>query len=745
VGSLNINTSREELLEQARLLRQQGDMVSAKNIYADLADIEPSDHQVRYFLGMTYWLIGDLDSAKDSIQKAIELGANEDTVFYNYGLLLQELKQPTAAVNAYSNALSLNPLLLDANNNLGLVLNEVGDTDKAIQAFQQELECHPKNISAMNNLANMFRVCEEFKKAEKLLKQALLVDSSFSEAHSNLGNLHWVQGNIEESLVEYKQAVELSSQTLIFKQKFCSALFRLKTFKLDVEHVKLVIDCFNTTGIDHQFLVTPTVNYLKNDSRMQSLNRILDSSEDKKFLNKLIETGGIELLTEPLAVSLLTKTIITDYSIEKLLLVLRSNYLQAVNTENFSFLDQQQRLLTSLSSQCFNNEYVYYVTEKENQQLEKAIQTLENELKQANVKLSDYVSSLLVIASYIPLYQLSFAAELVAWKDKLPKLLQEIITTQIVEVQQELELKKNLTPITEIDAASLEVQLINEEAPYPRWFNLNQNTTSGTYIKYFNREFPFAKSNISAEEKLNVLVAGCGTGKNSILVAQQFDNSDVLAVDISLSSLAYASRMSEKLGVNNIKYAQADILGLKNYSGTFHHIDCFGVLHHFQDPGKALEYLVAALLPGGTISLGLYSAMARQFIDKLRQFVKEGAYPESIEGVQRARRDIFEHQNNKELIAATKFDDFYTTSECRYLLFSAQDNCFTVPLVRIMLERCQLNFLAFIFNDKRVLVKYGQRFPEDTNKNSLSNWEIFESENPDTFKECYDFWCQKAL
>ena len=36
----------------------------------------------------------------------------------------------------------------------------------------------------------------------------------------------------------------------------------------------------------------------------------------------------------------------------------------------------------------------------------------------------------------------------------------------------------------------------------------------------------------------------------------------VLAVDLSLSSLAYAKRKTEEMGIENIEYMQADILNL---------------------------------------------------------------------------------------------------------------------------------------------------------------------------------------
>ena len=59
-----------------------------------------------------------------------------------------------------------------------------------------------------------------------------------------------------------------------------------------------------------------------------------------------------------------------------------------------------------------------------------------------------------------------------------------------------------------------------------------------------------------------ILVAGCGTGRHPIGTARRFPDSSVLAVDLSLTSLAYAVRKTRELGIGNIEYRQADILAL---------------------------------------------------------------------------------------------------------------------------------------------------------------------------------------
>src|SRR5581483_12481339 len=96
-------------------------------------------------------------------------------------------------------------------------------------------------------------------------------------------------------------------------------------------------------------------------------------------------------------------------------------------------------------------------------------------------------------------------------------------------------------------------------------------------------QFPAASWSGIPTDAPEILVAGCGTGQQAIMTARRFATARVLAVDLSLASLSYAKRMSRVLGVQNIEYAQADILRLPSLSRSFDLIEATGVLHHMAD------------------------------------------------------------------------------------------------------------------------------------------------------------------
>ena len=98
------------------------------------------------------------------------------------------------------------------------------------------------------------------------------------------------------------------------------------------------------------------------------------------------------------------------------------------------------------------------------------------------------------------------------------------------------------------DDVSSKVRQQYEENPYPRWVSLGLPLKARAIAE-------IAKSiNLKVSDKKiydckmpQILVAGCGTGQHSIGTAARFKNCNVLAIDLSLSSLAYAKRKTEEL------------------------------------------------------------------------------------------------------------------------------------------------------------------------------------------------------
>ena len=88
-----------------------------------------------------------------------------------------------------------------------------------------------------------------------------------------------------------------------------------------------------------------------------------------------------------------------------------------------------------------------------------------------------------------------------------------------------------------------------------------------------------------------ILIAGCGTGQQ-LVYKTSYENSNIVAIDLSLSSLAFAKRKMQELKHHNIEFLQGDILSLNTLNKKFDVIECVGVLHHLKNPEDGLRLLL---------------------------------------------------------------------------------------------------------------------------------------------------------
>lgn len=98
-----------------------------------------------------------------------------------------------------------------------------------------------------------------------------------------------------------------------------------------------------------------------------------------------------------------------------------------------------------------------------------------------------------------------------------------------------------------------------------------------------------------------VLEAGCGTGRQSLILAAHSPGADITSVDISQASLEQARQAVAQAGHANLRFLRADLFNLPFAPKSFDHVFVCFVLEHLADPLSALKALKSMLRPGGTI------------------------------------------------------------------------------------------------------------------------------------------------
>ena len=281
-----------------------------------------------------------------------------------------------------------------------------------------------------------------------------------------------------------------------------------------------------------------------------------------------------------------------------------------------------------------------------------------------------------------------------------------------------------------------------EESPYPRWKTVNfpiapanlENIVKNSLIKCDIRH-------LTQKQPLEVLVAGCGTGKQPINFAKSMANVKIDAIDLSLKSLSFAKRKSKELKVENISFFQDDILNLPNQRKKYDLIACGGVLHHMEEPEKGLQILSDKLNNKGLLLIALYSTLARQNIKR----VQNGIKLERINPHDRELRYLREWLKIKlQNDPITKIKDFHSSSGFRDLFLHVQEHTFSCLELKKLLKRCNLEFCGFSLPNKTIL-EFASQHVDFNDFYSLDAWHAYEQKQPNLFLGMYNFYCQKIV
>jgi Tfp pilus assembly protein PilF/2-polyprenyl-3-methyl-5-hydroxy-6-metoxy-1,4-benzoquinol methylase len=655
---------------------------------------------------------------------------NSIILFNIIGASNAALMQFDAAIESYKKALEIQPDYADANNNMGIAFNEMGDSIEAIDCFKNALKINPNHPDAYNNMGIALNEKGESKAAIESYKKALKIRPDYADAHNNMGIALNENGDLELAIESYKKALEIRPDS-------AEAYFNMGVALKGVMLAKPIsgLQEIISSIIDRKNYVRPidvsqaSINLLKFEPIMKQLFEKHFLSEKKQSVDELISS----LSKFPLLFKLMRVCPLPDLELEAVFTDIRFTLLTTVtHIENSPEVLQFQSVL---ALQCFTNEYVYNQNDEET----RALEALEIEVREIFLKEKQPRPQLvLCLAAYKPLHQYQWCDLL-----NLNSTIEEVVTRQIFEPQQETLLKSNILVLQEItNKVSTKVSQQYEENPYPRWVNtglvLNPAPISKAIKEQKLRLFDKV---INVVDAPNILVAGCGTGQHSISTAARFKNAKVLAIDLSLSSLSYAERKTRELGFQNIDYMQADILDLDKLNRKFDIIESSGVLHHMDKPMAGWKILTDCLKPGGLMRIGLYSELARQHILKIRKEIKLTGIGASTAAIKSFRSDLI--NSNEEHHKRTQSTiDFFSLSELRDLLFHVQEHRFTIPQIKDCLSKLDLKFCGFETNE--IVWDFKLKNTGIDDPYNLDKWHLYEKANPHSFYGMYQFWCQKV-
>ena len=758
----NLQTEHvEQLFQEAVILQESKRFSEAVNLFEYIIKIKPDHCRAMNELGVLFCLNGDVEKGSHLFENAILVDESIPDFHNNLGNSLKNLGHLKEAARCYEKALAIKQDSVSAINNLGIVNLALGNLEQAEALFKRAICLGPDIAEIENNLGVVKTDLGKFDGALASYLKSIEKDPGYYDPYINMADLLTDMGEYNKAVTYYKVAVNMKRDDKSVWQRYVYALSKLPFTGKDNWLEKEIFNCLGVDGVNKEDAVGCVIRMMFGyDDFYQMVSRSLEHVEDDGWFG-LIEKYSLLPLTRPIFLKIMESAVITEPSVEILLTKIRRELLYLSFKKGFleGLTDNVFRFVLALAHQCFLNEYVYFETEEEKklistlkEQVDHSLDLLQENAAPCGIdavsrserQLLTFVIKTALLGAYIPLYKLTNAPGLF----NLPygkSWFRSLILRQVVEPVREMTFLKNIPKLTEINEdLSGMIRLQYEENPYPRWEN--PTVMSPCFVgEQLGELFPEKRRYFALiPHEPEILVAGCGTGKEAIEYARAFKNCKVLAVDLSAASLAFGHRKARELDINNIYFAQADIMAFNGFDPMFDVVECVGVLNLLRDPDAGFKVLAALVKPGGFMKIGLYTKKSGDILNSVKKHNGFSGYKPVAEDIRRFRRNV--------LISDTVITDddvykkdFFTTSSCRDLFFNSRDQGVALTDIKTLARGAQFEFLGFEDIDKTILKSFKERFPHKDDLYDLDSWDAYETEHPDTFKAMYTFWMRKPL
>ncbi len=646
--------------------------------------------------------------------------------------------------------------------------HQAGQLREAEELYRSILQADPRQLDCLYYLGMIALQDGRPKDAVDLISQTIAANDRIAAHHAGIAEAYGALGDRDNAIAHYRKAVALEPghwaaqhqlAALLFDQGDANAALEASARALaakDAPDIRaLFVQCVrNADRLPpvQEFralmiralregwarpgeLTSAAIAIIKAEPTVaRAVQAAMQAWPQRLAPGACAQAIGV-LVQDDLARAVLDNAPVNDIGLERLLTTVRTILLDAATQAKNEISREMITFASSLARQCFINEYVFDISETERQ----ALAWLRTSVRSAlEGRAPVFAIHLIALACFAPLHALDRDQGILSRSWLKP--LDAVITEQVREPQTEARLRAAMTRLTEIaDPVSQQVRRQYEESPYPRWVTVAPTAPEESISAHLRGLFPGAPlRDVAQPAAPDILVAGCGTGQQPIGTAQRFPKARVLAIDLSLASLAYAKRKSDAAGVA-IDYAQADILALAP-DRRFDMIESSGVLHHLADPTRGWATLLNLLKPGGVMRVGLYSELGRRDVVALQQLAAAGGYAATEHDIRRLRQDLLAKPEAR-FVPILHSPDFYSTSACRDLLFHVQEHRMTLPQIGAFLAEHWLTLLGFELNPSTYHA-YRAAFPDDAAMTDLESWHRFETANPDIFRGMYQFWVQ---
>ncbi|MBF0359355.1 MAG: tetratricopeptide repeat protein, partial [Magnetococcales bacterium] len=386
-AAINIDASRALLHYNLGVsLYKSGYKVRAIQVLKTAIEIEPGNRQIINYLNELQ------NSVVDAAYKVLQQGQE-----------LQGQGHLKDAESCYEKAILLKADFAQAYNCLGSLLSDQGRLVDAVINYQKAIAFEEDYAEAYNNLGNALKDQGRLDEAVANYQKAIALHAGFAECYINLGLTLIEQGKHDSAVSSIQKAITIDPENSRYWSMFAQSIQRFRFTTYEDSSYRYLLQMLEQSTIRPQDVSAVVVAALCQHPCIIDALKISSSGTVVKHRDSLADSLG-EI---PLLIRIMELSLIADLSVEKLFTEMRESLLTDVLSGVGRF--KGQGFYQALAVHCFINEYVYFESAKEREQVvelqDKAMAAYE---KGQSIPLLWIVS----LATYRPLH--SFI-----WSDKL--------------------------------------------------------------------------------------------------------------------------------------------------------------------------------------------------------------------------------------------------------------------------------------------------------------------------------------
>jgi tetratricopeptide (TPR) repeat protein/SAM-dependent methyltransferase len=611
----------------AQVLRDQGRLEEAWDVATRAVATGPGEPVFHNTAATIADVLGRADRAAVHYRRALLLAPGLGLWAPLASLYFRSGDYPGAAC-AYGRALALTSGDGALTFERAAALHRSGDAAAATRGYREALAEMPDHEPTFRNLAVLAREAGDAKEAEHWLRKALVIRPANADLLREFGVMALNRGDAARAFAVQRRVLRLTPDDAMSWGALSDAARRLNPTVPDAGGLIDIADCISRgVGTPGQLIGT-AIALLHQEPGFLDACREAAGTEAGELARRIADGGLPACIDTDILRRLLRLSLLPDPEIEAGLTGIRGALLELAAAGALEGLGSTHAFVLALAEQCQLNEHAWYESSEESRR----IVTLEKKL----AKDRRWSMPALLLACYRRPEPRDPSGD-----PRFEHFEQANVQSRVRE-QAIAEALPALTPIADETSAAVRAQY--EENPYPRWASLPRGRP--------------ARAPETEPDDAEILIAGCGTGQHALLAALIHHKARILAVDLSRASLAYAERRRREYGLDNVTFAQADILDLGTLERRFDVIESIGVLHHMADPVAGWRVLTGLLKPGGTMKIGLYSEAARRPVVRAREKIAGWGLDGSASAIREARRRLMRDRGDPALAVLFFSPDF---------------------------------------------------------------------------------------